>query len=487
MTNKNSLTLLILSFWVAFFSTGCKKLLEEKPFSEAAPNTLLTSEEGIKAALYGAYASSSLYIGNAGLFPRAIEEWTTDIEWSTGGFVNAGFNLLNAFTFDAAFSWWDTYMWPRAFAAIRNANVVIDNQKNIPDDVRNLYVAEARFIRARMYIQLYSWFGPLMIRKSNNDELQLPRASEEEMKLFIEKELIDVIKILPNRGNEEIYGRATKGAAMAFLCKFYLNTKQWQKVITISQDIMQLGSYSLFPIYGDMFKVQNDGNREMLWAEVTIPSLNLGCQLQNGWFPPAISRDPISGFVWTSTMANFAVQYRLKDSFFNSFENGDIRKNSILTSYVNLQGQTVSLLNNDNTRSFKHFPDRNAIGSDHGNDIPIIRYADILLSRAEALNELNGPSQEAIDLINLVRRRANLGDLILSNFTKNTLRDHILKERGWEFYAENKRREDLIRHDKFVEFALARGATNVRAYHTRFPIPQSEIDANKNCTQNPGY
>src|SRR5207249_165489 len=121
-------------------------------------------------------------------------------------------------------------------------------------------------------------------------------------------------------------------------------------------------------------------------------------------------------------------------------------------------------------------------------DVPVLRYADILLSRAEALNELNGPTQEALDLINLVRTRAGIANLTLANATsKDVLRDLILRERGWEFYSEGKRREDLLRHNKFISLAQARGLTNASNKHKLFPIPQAEIDANKACVQNDGY
>src|SRR5690606_39797988 len=100
----------------------------------------------------------------------------------------------------------------------------------------------------------------------------------------------------------------------------------------------------------------------------------------------------------------------------------------------------------------------NAISQNNGNDIPVVRYADILLSRAEALNELSGPNQESIDLINQVRTRAGIDNLQLASFsTKEQLRDHILAERGWEFFTEGKRREDLIRMGKFISGALSRG------------------------------
>jgi len=145
-------------------------------------------------------------------------------------------------------------------------------------------------------------------------------------------------------------------------------------------------------------------------------------------------------------------------------------------------------LGNDKIRSFKYLPDRDAKGASHGNDIPEIRYADILLSRAEALNELNGPNQESINLINLIRNRAGLGNLNLADFeSKEALRDHILKERGWEFYSEGHRRMDLIRMNKFISGALERGKTNAKPFHVLFPIPQVVMDSDPSMVQNDGY
>jgi starch-binding outer membrane protein, SusD/RagB family len=141
----------------------------------------------------------------------------------------------------------------------------------------------------------------------------------------------------------------------------------------------------------------------------------------------------------------------------------------------------------DNLRSLKYW-DNNTVGNHSGNDVPLIRYADILLTRAEALNELNGPTQAALDLINLVRTRAGIANLTLAQATsKDVLRDLILRERGWEFYTEGKRREDLLRMDKFISNAQARGITSASEKHKVFPIPQTEIDANSACKQNAGY
>ncbi|RYZ47407.1 MAG: RagB/SusD family nutrient uptake outer membrane protein, partial [Sphingobacteriales bacterium] len=159
----------------------------------------------------------------------------------------------------------------------------------------------------------------------------------------------------------------------------------------------------------------------------------------------------------------------------------------LLTSFVNTAGATVSLLGGDNIRSFKYLPDPGAVGASHGNDIPEIRFADILLAHAEALNELNGPSQAAIDLINRVRTRAGVSILALVDFpSKDLLRDHILKERGWEFFSEGHRRLDLLRMNKFISNAVARGK-NAKPHHVLFPIPQEVMDSDPLLEQNAGY
>lgn len=144
------------------------------------------------------------------------------------------------------------------------------------------------------------------------------------------------------------------------------------------------------------------------------------------------------------------------------------------------------MLGNDNIRSVKYWPDQNNAGAAHGNDIPEIRLADIYLSRAEALNEISGPTQDALDNINYVRRRANILDLKLVDITsKDQLRDLILAERGHEFYNEGHRRIDMIRMGKFISNAIARGK-NARNIHLVFPIPQVVVDSDP-LIKNPDY
>jgi hypothetical protein len=128
-----------------------------------------------------------------------------------------------------------------------------------------------------------------------------------------------------------------------------------------------------------------------------------------------------------------------------------------------------------------------------GTDIVLIRYADILLLRAEALNEINGPNQESIDLINQIRDRAFNNNpakkVNLSMFAdKQSLNDYILQERQFELLFEGERRADLIRHDKYIQQAQDRGVTNAQPHHVRYPLPSFIIiEGQGNIKQNYGY
>ena len=149
----------------------------------------------------------------------------------------------------------------------------------------------------------------------------------------------------------------------------------------------------------------------------------------------------------------------------------------------------------------KYSEDPAGTGVNQGVDYVVYRYADVLLALSEALNELDGPTQSSIDLINNVRERAFEPDkpIALKDFPdKESLRDYILQERGWELYFEGNRREDLIRHGKFIEYANdpdrmgkvrpKNPQQNAKPHHVLYPIPNKAIVESKGVLkQNEGY
>lgn len=474
----------------AFVQAGCEKALDVVPPSEFAPENVLTKEAGIRSVLFSAYTSLQLSTPSRWLINNS--EVTTDIAFNSGGAENLTLTQMINFTWDASLGTFQADVWAPNYRCIRDANVVLDNIDNstMTDAKRKMYIAEARFLRAYAYDMLYKWFGPVPLRTSSDSPAELARATDEEVKTFIETELLAAIPDLPAPGAEEAFGRANKGAALGILAKFYLNTKQWQKAAETSQQVMNFNYYQLFPKYENMFRVENEGNKEMM---LVIPCRNeegFGNWFTAGALPPNFKSSPqIPEYEWKAGMANFATQYRLRSGFVNSFDLvNDKRAILIIRSYVNNAGATVNLMSTaDNARSLKYW-DNNTIGNHSGNDVPVLRYADMLLTRAEALNELNGPTQEALDLINLVRQRAGIGGLTMAEaISKEVLRSLILRERGWEFYTEGKRREDLLRHGLFISLAKSRGVVTAVEKHGLFPIPQAEIDANPVVKQNKDY
>lgn len=473
---------------------SCVDILNEPVYSQLAPENLLMTEEGIKNVLYSAYAHTANMSGASSKAVIAMEEWQTDLMWQTGGGENGNAVQFINYTLDPGMGLLFGEIWSPNYRAIRNANIILENidEVELTNQKKNEYRAEARFIRAISYIKLYESFGTVPIRRSTTDELEVPRPSVEEMTTFIEEDLLFCLDILPDPGSEEEFGRANIGSALGFLIKFYLQEKQWQKVVDYSDDLMALGYYSLYPVYQDMFKVENERNSEMIWVRPAYPDATRSSanDWMNGAFPVGFQKDPVSGLEFQSNWVIFASEYRMRDQFYNSFSEDDKRKSLIVTSFINSAGDTIQLLGDDNTRSFKYWPDPNAVQQAHGTDIPVIRYADILLSRAEALNEISGPNQESLNLINQLRARAGLSSapLLLSMFsTKEFLREQILKERGWEFYSEAKRRLDMIRMGVLISNAKERGISGAQDFRVLLPIPQQAIDSNPVLVQNEGY
>lgn len=484
----------ILGLLIMPFSS-CKNLLEEPVYSQLVPENFLTTNDGIKSVLKAAYAREGhVQSQNAVKGTILSQEGTTDIMNEIAGADNRQMLQFINFTWDANLDWIFSMLWNPSYLAIRDANSVLDNidKVNVSDAIKAQYSAEARFVRAISYYSLYTFFGPVPLRTTAvNGSEELAKATDKQLLSFIETELLEAVSGLPAPGTEE-YGRANKGAARAFLCKHYLNTKQWQKCVDMSKQIMNMNYYLLYPDYSAMFRVENEKNKEYLWVRQCFASAT-GYGPGNDWeayvFPVGFQKDIASGLVYLNNWRNYAAQYSLRDKFYNTFAANDKRKSTIITSYINTQGKTISLLNNkDDTRPLKYWPDPAAIDGGGGNDIPIIRFADILLARAEALNELSGPNAESVSLVNQIRFRAGIPDVQMANFaTKDAFRDHIINERGWEFYCEGLRRQDLIRTDRFISNALARGITNAKPTHVLFPIPQQAIDSDSKLVQNSGY
>lgn len=468
-----------------FFSFSCKNFLKEEVFTQYDPNSFLQMKQGVESLLNSAY--SKLY--NGSLLARnylVLNAMPTNILWDYGGgFVNIA-TLYTNFEWDPQEGILEG-VWRNYYEGIRNANSLLDNihlaESSFSKNEIKKVIAEARFIRAADYYYLWQIFGPIpLITTSDSLDLTPSKPSEEEFNTFLENELQEAAADLPL--TQDLWGKATKGAALAQLGEFYLNTHQWEKAADINKDIINLNQYQIFK--GDIkyqFAVENEQNNSNIFVCPVVPDEGINAYMPHA-FPP---KYPIQ-----SNWINWGTQFCIYNSWFKTYNKDDKRRNWFITNYTDVDGNYHNLLDPNDpgraVRCFKYWPDPNAISQSHGNDIVLIRYAEVLLNRSEALNEINGPNQESVNLLNAIRDRAGVPEYNLSDFpTKKSFREAMLKERGWEFVVESKRRMDLIRQGEFISRARARGKTSAEDYMTLYPIPQTEIDANPNLEQNPGY
>jgi hypothetical protein len=387
--------------------------------------------------------------------------------------------------------------WVSMYKLISNANNAIYNisaMPNISTSEKQQFIAEAKFLRAVAYMDLTDSWGPVILITQDNignpDYLaQTPPTSVEDIDAFLIKELNEAANILPkNYQNNAIYtsndvGRATKGAALTLLAKLYLRAHDWQNVVSLTQKVMDLNEYHLYPSYLGLFKESNKWCVENIFSSLSDANVN-GTELLNHFGP---LNHPVVAERWQYYTVNW--------DFYNTFGDEDDRKQCFFPEYMGTddlyhkqapsQGAIppAGEFYMQDVATRKYADDETSTYYD-GHSVDILRYADVLLSRAEALNELNGPTAEAIDLINQVKGRSHAKLLVMSDYNKNTLRDAILQERGWELFYEGKRRSDLIRMNKYDVL--------VNAYHLRigdpapikmpqnkyYTYPQSQVNLN---------
>ena len=462
---------------------ACTESLNVQPASELSDSFVQTSK-GATAILNSVY-SAGLFNADQGVNRIYAEEAPTDVLVNYRGFLNINVLPMQSFAWLPSSGFFGDF-YSRNFTTVRNANIFLDAVGTNPELTpaqKATMTAEARYLRALAYFYMYGWFGPVaLITKpfaSATDDFQIPRATEAEITAFIETELLASAKDLPVKVS--LTGLATQGAALGVLTKFYMMTKQWDKAATTAKQIIDGNQYKLWPDYATLFAIANKGNSEMIFVYPSIAKSGFG----NVWTANALPPQ------YPTPVFNTATQVCVPVAFYNTFSSTDTRRSLLLSSYTTPAGQFIDLTTGveyQNPRSLKYPIDPNAADRHHADDFPLIRYADILLCRAEALVMVSGTvGAEALGLLNQIRTRAGLTALTNAQVPdKTTFISAIIRERGWEFYSEGKRREDLIRQDMFITNAISRGQP-AKPYQTRFPLPQTEVDANPTLVQNPGY
>jgi hypothetical protein len=272
------------------------------------------------------------------------------------------------------------------------------------------------------------------------------------------------------------------------LASVNLTLGNWQDVVGLCEDVTALG-YSLNPDYAGNFDPSNKNSAESLF-EVQYAA-NGGFNFwsnenQASWLStftgPRGSDLVAGGWGWNQPT----------QEFMDGYEAGDLRKDAttLYEGCPQFDGQDYQKsysLTNYNLRKFLVSKTVSPSYDNSPMNFPVLRYADVLLMKAEALNEL-GRTSEAEAPLNEVRTRAGLP--VVTGLSKDAFREKVLVERRMELAFEGQRWFDLIRVDNgqyAIDFLHSIGKTNMTTKHLLFPIPQKEIDANPNLTQNPGY
>ncbi len=534
----------------ALLGTSCSDFLDVTPKDALSPSTTWQTETDAEKFAIGCYdgwedGGQLLYFDCGSDFGYNNFSWEGYRPWGDGTLSasNTGASLYS-------------------FTTIRRCNTFLENVEAIPfsdENVKNDLMAQVRFIRAYQYFKMNWWYGgvPIIDNYESAEEAQVPRNTEEEVRTFVEQELDAITPMLNNAPAER--GRAAKGAALALRMREALYYEDWATAKDRAQQIIDLGLYSLDPSYTNLFSNAGKDSPEIIMAVQYINNLKglgvIGQMYNNaegGWS----SIVPTHNLVDTYEMENGMTIDEAGSGYdpVHPFANRDPR----LAMTICFPGQDY--VKADGSSSIFNTLDRQLDGANNLNYMtmadntsrtgltwnkylapitqysniwdtdacPIVfRYAEVLLSWAEAENELNGPSAEVYNKLNQIRARVGMPEVDQAKYgTQATLRELIRRERGVELAGEGLRRADIVRwkdaSGKMVAETVLNGTLErkvgtvsmdasvdpeMRAtidvnasstekfietrkfatYNRYFPIPQTSMDKNPQLTQNDGY
>lgn len=382
-------------------------------------------------------------------------------------------------------------VWSGYFTGVFRANLAIDGIPKVPEmdeALRQRLIGESKFLRAYFYFNLVRWFGDVpLITNPFPENFEIPRTAKADVYALIIQDLEDAAAVLPLRSQQAPadLGRVTQGSAKGLLAKVYLTLGDYPQAERYALEVINSNQYSLFPDFATLFLPEGENSSESVF-EVQAAAYDQGGGGSQYSEVQGVRGSPNLGWGFN----------RPSDNLITSFESGDPRREAtvLYVGEVLPDGSDIVADNPDiigeryNQKSWRSLP----VGG-NGNgpaNIKVLRYADVLLIAAEALNE-NGKGSLALQYLNEVRRRARGGSNVLPDVTtidRDQLRQRIWRERRSELALEQNRWFDLARQNRLASVLQALGKNFVAGKHELWPIPQSEIDlSNKVLVQNPGY
>ena len=514
--------------------------LTEVPYSFVAPENFYRNADDALAALSGAYDGFQADVDALGIDDTEYygRHYWMLVEYPTEA-VTVRLGATNERTEPDIFRVGPSHnyiagIWQSAFHAVNRANAVIDNVSGITGmdaSLRDRIVAEARFIRAYHYFNLVRLFGPLPLYLSETkslEDIRRPRVPQAEVYQAIIADLEAAAGVLPPSYTGNNRGRATRGAAKALLAKVHLQygavggggAAAFQQAEHWAREVVQAGTYQLLPSYAAVFDQNNENNAEVVFDIQNARVPGAGGHMCDQYAPrPQPSQ---SDFPWCDSQnPSFGPEW----PFYYSYHPNDTRRAATwLLTYTKKSGATVTWDSTQNAvNAYGHFapvPNKymdKVPGSQDGAEEPnfiLIRYADVLLSLAEAINENAGPTGEAYGLVNQVRARAGVPPLT-PGLAKQAFKDSLFLERRFELAMEGHGHFDSQRNWTWARARIEQFSTNAaRSFwnrprpsgcssciardssvpkvtltltdaHRFYPVPQEAIDVNPELIPEP--
>ena len=490
---------------LALFS--CSDFLKEEVFTSVNPEDFYKNETQVIAAINGAYATFQVpnYYDDQIFQIADLSSDMLDTRWTNNPFAfyksDKGRREFRNF-------------WEAAWVANNAINAVVEfaPKATMDEEVKKRVIAEAKFLRALNYFNMIRFYGrvPLVlnfVKDIINDGLYPSSNTLEEVYAQIIQDLIDAEQDLPWQYDASNIGRATKGAAMSLLGKVYLTHAGWrmnadgsalvkgdpiyfQKAADKLKEVIEEGSYDLFPDYADNFSNASENGIEHIFS-IQFKQGALG---PGGWGGEGSTKQTRWAPKYAITHSAYET-YRATTSFYASFDNDDLRKKTIfLDNFVSGSGVEESYPGSLShpfvkkyIRDIREGGDANfstASASDGEENTIVLRYADVLLMHSEALMEATGTvNEEVLFGINTVRERAGLIKYNTVDFSNiEEFRNAIINERNKELCYEGHGWFDYVRMG-ILEDKVAK-ATQKFYY---WPIPSLEINKNPNLLQSPGW
>ncbi len=536
--------ILSLSLFGILLYSCSEDFLNRDPLDFASPETYLKTDNQAQILLNGVY--NKIDFGNTGDVYQMVYPFILDV-MSDNAFNRSPWEGATDFargqvSADNSRVGWK---WEENYQGIARANAFLDaitkNTELVSDNIPR-YNAEAKFLRAYYYNDLITWFGdvPLILTIGDLENAQPLRTAKADVLSQILKDLDEAIPDLPLKYTEsKDNGRVTKGAALALKSRVLLYNSRWQEAAAAAKACMDLGVYSLFPDYNGLFLEKNEAAvsaSEAILEVFYTPTINpsfFNMPLM-GWWPSYL---PTLQLVDSYYMAN-GLPITDPNSGYDP-ENPYMDRDPRFAASIYYPGAPIKMafwgITSDTAR-FEHLGILGGSGfkpkkwineglvdinNTEGTNKLFIRYAEVLLTYAEAQNEASGPDASVYAAIDQLRNRVGMTTLTdaMPGLTKDQMRAIIRNERRIELAFEGLRFPDIQRWrigEEVMVDALGldpvylktysypgdhNGITDDWYYVTRvidfrsfnpardylWPIPRREVNSNKNMVQNPGY